>query len=202
MLGVISNASSPFNYYDTLVLRTAYPISKVEYDRFILTEGEDTVSASYEIFDPAARRIRMNYVFKPQTAYTLFFPDSVITDILGRRNDTTEFRFNTNSEEDFGLYVLHAVNASPYDRLIVQLMTESEVSLRENIVESEESIEWDLLKPGKYIIKVIADLNHNGKWDTGDYLEKRQAEPVVYFSEVIEIRAGWSFEGDWIIEFK
>jgi hypothetical protein len=144
----------------------------------------------------------MNYVFKPQTAYTLFFPDSVLTDILGRSNDTTEFRFNTNSEEDFGLYVLHAVNASPYDRLIVQLMTESEVSLRENIMESEESIEWDLLKPGKYIIKVIADLNHNGKWDTGDYLEKRQAEPVVYFSEVIEIRAGWSFEGDWIIEFK
>jgi len=201
VLGFISNISNPFSFYDTLVIRTAYPISSVDFNRFLFTEGDDTVKADYEIFDPAGRMIRMNYALKQQTEYRLFFPDSVLTDILGRSNDTTEFHFNTNSEEDFGLYVLHAVNSSPYERLVVQLMTESEVILKENRVTSEESIRWESLEPGKYIIKAFADLNHNGKWDTGDFLKKRQPEPVVYFSEVIEIRAGWSFEGDWVIEF-
>ncbi|MEE4256525.1 MAG: Ig-like domain-containing protein [Bacteroidales bacterium] len=202
VLGFISNISNPFAFYDTLVIRTAYPISSVDFNRFLLTEGDDTVKSDYEIFDPAGRMIRMNYALKQQTGYRLFFPDSVLTDIIGRSNDTTEFSFNTNSEEDFGLYVLHAVNSSPYERLVVQLMTESEVILKENRVTSEESIRWESLVPGKYIIKAFADLNHNGKWDTGDFLKKRQPEPVVYFSEVIEIRAGWSFEGDWHIEFK
>jgi len=202
VLGVISNLLNPFPFYDTLEIRTAYPISNVDYSRFLLTEGDDTIKAEYEIFDPAGRMIRMNYALKQHMGYRLFFPDSVVTDILGRSNDTTEFRFNTNSEEDFGLYRLHAVNSSPHDRLVVQLMTESEVMLKENTVISEESIAWERLEPGKYIIKAFADLNHNGKWDTGDFLKKRQPEPVVYFSEVIEIRAGWSFEGDWRIEFK
>ena len=202
VLRVFSNASNPFPYYDTIVLSTGYPFTRTDYSRFLLVEGEDTITAEYEIFDPASRKIRLKHELKQQTVYSLFFPDSVLTDILGRSNDTTEFRFTTNSEEDYGLYILHAVNDSPYDRIVVQLMTDSEVSRRENSIDSESTIEWDLLKPGKYIIKAFADINHNGIWDTGDYLEKRQAEPVVYFPETIEIRAGWSFEGDWIISFK
>ena len=57
-------------------------------------------------------------------------------------------------------------------------------------------------RPGKYIIKAFAVINHNEIWDTGDFLEKRQPEPVINFPEEIEIRAGYSFVGDWIIEFK
>lgn len=202
VLHVISNARSPFLFTDTIVLKSGYPFIRTDYREFLLVEGEDTVTADYEVFDPAGRMIRMNYDIKQQTAYRLFFPDSVFTDILGRNNDTTEFRFNTNSEEDLGLYILHAVNNSPYDRIVVQLMTENEVVQREYSILDEGMIEWDMLKPGKYVIKAYADINRNRIWDTGDFLEKRQPEPVVYFPELIEIRAGWSFEGDWIIEFK
>ena len=85
---------------------------------------------------------------------------------------------------------------------MIQLMTEEEKVVRENLIGLEETIEWDFLPPGKYVIKAYADLNRNSKWDTGDYLEKLQPEPVVYFPGVIEVRAGWSFEEDWQVEFR
>ena len=81
-------------------------------------------------------------------------------------------------------------------------MTEDEKLIRENGVVTEETIKWDMLPPGKYMIKAYADLNHNRKWDTGDFSAKLQPEPVVYFQGVIEVRAGWSFEEDWPVEFK
>jgi len=202
ILNVISNISNPFPFYDTLILKTGYPFKSMDFNQFILTEDDDTVSAQFEIYDPAARMIRMVYDIQQMATYQLFFPDSVLTDILGRSNDTTEFRFSTNSEENYGLYVLHAVNNSQYDQIVLELMTESEVARRKDILITEESIEWGRLMPGKYIIKAFADINHNGIWDTGDFLEKRQPEPVIYFPELIEIREGWSFEGDWPIDFK
>ncbi len=202
ILKVFTNIANPFPFNDTLEIKTGYPFREVDFSQFILTSDEDTMEAFFDIFDPAGRMIRLNYKFEEQATYTLFFPDSVLVDILGRSNDTTVLRFKTNSYEDYGLYVIHFVNTSPYDQIVIQLMTEKENLVRQNIIRQEETINWDLLKPGKYVIKAFADLNHNGKWDTGDFLEKRQPEPVVYFPGVIEVRAGWSFEEDWKVEFK
>ena len=37
------------------------------------------------------------------------------------------------------------------------------------------------------------DDNKNKKWDSGNYLEKRQAEEVIYYSKVIkDVRAKWN----------
>jgi hypothetical protein len=202
VLRVFDNLKSPFPYYDTLEIKTAYPFREVDFTRFMLVENDDTLVPEFEIYDQAGRMFRLKHQFKEQASYTLFFPDSVLYDIMGRSNDTTQIQFNTNSYEDYGLYLMHVVNASPYDRLMIQLLTEEEKLIRENMIGSEGTIEWDLLPPGKYVIKAYADLNRNRIWDTGDYLEKRQPEPVVYFQGVIEVRAGWSFEEDWSVEFR
>ncbi|NDP27489.1 MAG: hypothetical protein GZ087_08710, partial [Flavobacterium sp.] len=34
----------------------------------------------------------------------------------------------------------------------------------------------------------------NKEWDSGNYLEKRQAEEVIYFSTPIDVRANWDVE--------
>ncbi|MEN8226443.1 MAG: hypothetical protein ABFS05_13895, partial [Bacteroidota bacterium] len=202
VLRIFDNLRSPFPYYDTLKLKTGYPFREVDFSQFLLVENNDTLIPEFEIYDQAGRMFRLKHQFKEQASYVLFFPDSVLYDIAGRSNDSTQIRFSTNSYEDYGLLQIHVTNASPYDRLMIQLMTEDEKLIRENIVDAERTIEWDLLPPGKYVIKAYADLNRNQKWDTGDYLERRQPEKVVFFPGVIEVRAGWSFEEDWLVEFK
>ena len=51
-----------------------------------------------------------------------------------------------------------------------------------------------LFEPGDYEVKVLFDLNNNGKWDTGDYWKKIQPEKVVARKKPISIRANWDNE--------
>lgn len=52
------------------------------------------------------------------------------------------------------------------------------------------------LDPGKYQIRVVKDLNKNGKWDRGCYYckEKRPPEQVYSFPDSYEVRANWENE--------
>ena len=54
----------------------------------------------------------------------------------------------------------------------------------------------DIIKPlfpGEYELILYEDRNENGKWDTGNYDEKRQAEKRRIF-ELDKLRANWEVE--------
>ena len=50
---------------------------------------------------------------------------------------------------------------------------------------------FDFLPPKNYVIRAILDENNNGKWDTGDFLNKKQPETIKYLNKAIELRANW-----------
>ena len=77
---------------------------------------------------------------------------------------------------------------------IVQLMTEKDVLLRTQITTKTGKVEFPLLAPGKYALKLIYDENNNGVWDTGRYLQNRQPEKVIRYNGEIIIRANWETE--------
>lgn len=202
ILRLNSNARSGFPYYRKLELLASYPITEVDLSRFLLVENSDSLAPELEVFGTARRKLRLTRELQESSNYLLFFPDSVITDVLGRSNDTTQIRFSTNAYENYGLYQLHVSNGSQYEQLIIQLLTEEGKVVREELVLGERMIKWDFVVPGKYMIKAIADIHRNGKWDTGNYLKKQQPEPIVFYPDIIEIREGWSFEEDWFVEFR
>ena len=39
--------------------------------------------------------------------------------------------------------------------------------------------------------------NKNGKWDTGNYLQKIQPEKVIYYDGSINIRSNWDLDLEW-----
>jgi len=53
-----------------------------------------------------------------------------------------------------------------------------------------------LFKPGEYQVRILYDINQNGKWDTGDYWKKLQPEFVIAIEQKITIRANWENEFD------
>jgi uncharacterized protein (DUF2141 family) len=59
-------------------------------------------------------------------------------------------------------------------------------------VNNTSIISFDYLKPETYRIRIIYDDNKNGKWDTGDFLNKKQPETVEYFREEQAVRSNWS----------
>jgi hypothetical protein len=47
------------------------------------------------------------------------------------------------------------------------------------------------LDAGDYVIRVIVDANNNGKWDQGDFAERRQAENIFFGPNVIKLKENW-----------
>ena len=60
-----------------------------------------------------------------------------------------------------------------------------------NNVNSNSTIIFDYIRPGKYTFRLIEDLNSNDIWDTGNYLKQVQPEPVYYFPNELDVRANW-----------
>ena len=56
---------------------------------------------------------------------------------------------------------------------------------------SGNNYNFELLNSGKYIVRLIEDVNENREWDTGNYLKKIQPEKVIYFWKEIDLRANW-----------
>ena len=56
------------------------------------------------------------------------------------------------------------------------------------------------LPPGKYSVKVIEDLNGNGRWDSGDYHKKLQPERISTVT-LEELKANWDVAADVKVEF-
>ena len=81
--------------------------------------------------------------------------------------------------------------------LIVQLLDEREKLLTERKRTGDGKVEFNLLDKGRYKLRVIYDINGDGKWTTGDYDTKLQPEPVSYLDKIIEIKANWDSNETW-----
>ena len=58
----------------------------------------------------------------------------------------------------------------------------------------QEGSKFEYLKPTTYYLRLYIDYNGDGQWTTGDWLQKRQPEPVYYFPSRLKLRANWDFE--------
>lgn len=57
--------------------------------------------------------------------------------------------------------------------------------------------EFKNIKPGDYRLRLIVDINNNGKWDTGNYSRKLQPEPILVFPNLINVKANFEYEDQY-----
>jgi len=53
------------------------------------------------------------------------------------------------------------------------------------------------ISPGIYKLKYIFDNNNDGKWNTGNWEEKKQPEKIINYSKDVIIRSNWDLKLDW-----
>lgn len=203
-LRFVSNARGGFPFYSDIHIKFQTPIIKWDPTKIkILHQRDsliDTLSCKAYFADP---EYKMHLViptrFKEYEKYGLFFPDSVFYDIYGVSQDTVKQMFVTTEMREYGSLKL-SVDFKGNAPLIIQLLdSKNRILITQKLPESGK-LEYPYLKPGNYRIKAIADLNNNGKWDTGDYLKKLQPERTYFIEKLINIRANWDVEQTWIIE--
>lgn len=55
------------------------------------------------------------------------------------------------------------------------------------------------LQSGSYSLKVIADRNENGIWDTGDISTLTQAEKMLIIAQPVEVKKGWDGDAEIVL---
>ena len=127
-----------------------------------------------------------------------FFPQS-ITDFFGQQIDTTNRYIRIAQEEDFGRYILAPMEFDT-GQYVFQLMREDKMV--EQVIYSydqQETIVFDRLIPGDYSLQIIDDAVPNGRWDPGNYLDRRQSESI-YTLTLPELRPNWVEEEEILYE--
>lgn len=120
--------------------------------------------------------------------------------IYNELSDSSGIKFIVRDPESYSKLTLNISNYEG-DR-IIQLLDKSEKLVSEEKMKKDGKLEFPLLESGSYRIRVIYDLNGDGKWTTGDFTTGRQPEPVSYYPNEIEMKPDRYIEQDWDIGVK
>jgi hypothetical protein len=123
--------------------------------------------------------------------YRLILYPGAVSSIYPVQHDTLDIQFSTRDVEYYGQILLNLEGVK--GPCIVQLMIDDQL-ISQVTTASSGRIVFPFLAPKEYRIKVIHDENKNGKWDTGDYLESRQPEPVEFLKGSVTVRSKWDHD--------
>ena len=196
-LQISPSKSGRFNFEDTFSLLANTPIAAVDTTKigFFL----DSLPAPYQYtLDSLGNKVDFEFAVEPNLRYSMFLLPGAITDFFGIQNDSLNYNLSVGSYADYGNLRLRLGGTVKYP-VVIQLTNETGEVKREQVASESRLFEFNNLDPAKYIIRVIFDENGNGKWDTGNYLQKIQPEKVSYYPDVIDVRANWELEQNFII---
>lgn len=157
-------------------------------------ESEDTTFHTLSTEQPITRMLPVEYPFEPGKEYTLLFRDSLFQGYHGRMNDSVQIRFKMKTERDYGsLSILYHFENQDCSYIVELLDSKGKIVNRQILTESQR-VDYKHLTPGNYKVRFIFDRNRNGKWDTGNYLEKIQPERILRHDSQFTVRGFWELE--------
>ena len=118
--------------------------------------------------------------FQPGYEYILKLPHRKFKDINGFYNDSLDVKVSLPNDDKLSTMMLNISNVE--NKYIVDLLDEKRTKvLRNYIIEKDQTLVFPYLKAGKYSIRITEDLNKNGLVDTGNILEHKQPEKVLFY---------------------
>ena len=197
-LTLISNAKGSINYFDTIEISIPTPAEMDMVKKISLQRRVDTIwqpqKSTITAIDSVGRRYRVAATLQPSQTYRLVVDSAYFRDIYGNVNKNTTFDFSVKSKD---LYASLTLEMGVFTgKEIIELIDKNERVIRRTIADKQK-VRFDNLDAGTYYARLFVDLNGNGKYDVGNFAEKRQAEPVYYYSKSFELRQMWDNEEYW-----
>ncbi|RCS27755.1 hypothetical protein DUT90_02630 [Polaribacter sp. WD7] len=193
-----STISRTLNFRDTLFIMSNNPMVEVDTTKITLIT-KDSIPVPYKKID-SDKENKTAFIFKkkPEQTYKMTILPAAFTDIYAQQNDTLQLGFNTKEIEDYGR-ITFTINNKTNKNLIIDLLSgknKEELIERNIVTKSSKNLVFDMLEPKTYFVRAIIDTNKNGRWDTGNFLEKKQPETIIYFEGKLELRANYYLDGN------
>ncbi|MFV5694375.1 Ig-like domain-containing protein [Flavobacterium sp. LB3P122] len=182
--------NSGLNLKDRFSLETATPLVTFNYSKIKLV-NKAAISIPFTTeYDEFNQKLYFDFKKEPSEDYSISILPGALTDFFEKSNDTLSYKITTKNTEDYGNLTVSLQNVKQFPVIVELTNTKGEV-LATGYTEKNTTVDFNLIEPGLYTLRAIYDENKNKEWDSGNYLEKYQAEEVIYFSKEIDVRANW-----------
>ncbi|MBE6210123.1 MAG: hypothetical protein E7130_00575 [Rikenellaceae bacterium] len=181
-----------------------FPLTKLDSAAVKLTEvdengGEKPVKITFERDTANMRRWRLVAKWKELAKYNLMIPSGAIENVAGEQNDTIKGSYTGIDHEKFATVIVDLKGKPDSTKYIVQLTNAQGALQQEKRNVSGGKIVFNYVAPGDIKMRLIEDANGNGKWDSGNVVERRQPErSELYVNENGEdtfvTKANWEME--------
>lgn len=169
------------------VMEFKYPVVKEAFDSIIfksINPRQQEAVAKYKIIQDSLNLRRYTLMpeekLLPGWEYFMKVPHRKFTDINGFYNDSTEVKVSLPKDDK--LSSISLVLTGVHNKYIVDLLNEKrDQVIRSFIVDKDQTLLFPYVKAGKYSIRFTEDVNRNGLVDTGNLLEHRQPEKVLFY---------------------
>ncbi|NHN27340.1 Ig-like domain-containing protein [Flavobacterium jejuense] len=194
----IQSSQRNLNFRDNFTLKTKTPINSIEKSKIKLI-NKDSVAVDFDfIYKEFEQEIVFDFKKEESQKYTMEILPEAIEDFYNTKNDSLLFSFTTKALSDYGNLKIMVKNANRYP-YIVEILTDKGNVIASESRKNDQPIFFDSIEPRIYTLRIIYDDNQNGIWDTGNFLEKKQAEQIIYYSKKIDVRANWDVEQEFQI---
>lgn len=186
-------AITPASFKDHFALESSTPLVKFDETKIKLIDADSTAvkfTTSYDEFNQ-----KLFFDFKKEVAqkYSFNILPGALTDFYEHTNDTLKYQISTKELEEYGNLKVKLENVKSFP-VILELLKSSGEIVASEYLETNTTIEFNLLDPAQFTLRAIYDTNKNHRYDPGNYLEKKYAEEVVYLSGEIDVRTNWDVD--------
>lgn len=189
-LSIIAFQTNTLKFRERFALESNTPLIRFENSKMKLINNSKTTVPFTTEYDEFNQKLYFDFKKEPSENYTFEILPGALTDFFEQTNDTLNYKIATKTTSDYGNLTVTLQNVKQFP-LIIELTSLKGEVLNSEYTENKTTIDFNLIEPALYTLRIVYDTNKNKEWDTGNYLEKRQAEEVLYFSKEIDVRANW-----------
>jgi len=180
-------------FREKFTINTSIPIEKIDASKIKLI-NKDSVSVAFNTsYDTMKQQVVFDFEKQPLEKYSITILPKAMIDFYEQNNDTLKYNFTTKNLSDYGNIKVQLLNVKRFP-IIIELTNKEGKVLATEYSEKRTTIDFNLLEPNTYTLRVIYDDNKDKQWNPGNYLEKRQSEEVIYFPKEVDVRANWDVE--------
>lgn len=197
------NGSGSFDVYKPLKLNFTEPVFIDDTLHYQLEQKVDTlwknVDSRIERVDSIGLNYQISYPWKAENTYRLTLDSALFRSFSGKVTNPEQISLTVKSLEEYSTFIVELKQYSGKE--VLQLLNKDDAVVRQ-LPATEKKVKFEYIAPGVYYLRMFVDEDGDGKWSTGKYSEKRQAEQVYYFPYSVELRAFWDVEEEWdILEY-
>ncbi|WP_130736337.1 Ig-like domain-containing protein [Flavobacterium sp. J27] len=194
----IQSPLKTLNFRDSLTLKTKTPLLSIDKSKIKLIDKDSTSLDFTYTYKEFEQEIVFDFKKEENQKYTMEILPNAIEDFYNTKNDSLLFYFDTRALSDFGNLRVQVKNSNRYP-YILEILTDKGVVVASQSSYTDAPIFFESIEPRIYTLRIIYDDNKNGVWDTGNYLEQKQPEQIIYYSKKIDVRANWDVEQEFLI---